>query len=457
MNKQFWGVKKNKSVFSLSPVQLIVFGYFLFVIIGAVLLSLPVSLNSGVRLSPIDALFTATSAISVTGLTVVSTPDTFSLFGRAILVFLLQIGGIGIMTLGTLFYVLIGNQVNLRNRMMIMADQNQNSMQGMVYLMLFIFKLAIAFEFIGTVILSTYFWAYYDMPILNALGSGLFHSVSGFTNAGFDLFGNSLWEYSGDYVIQFVIGVLLMAGAIGFPVLLELHDYIKARRNAGSFRFSLYTKLTSITFGLLLVAGFILILLYEMTGPLSGLPWHQKAAVALFNSLNTRSGGFSTFDVSAFGEATLLFFCLLMFIGGSPSSCGGGIRTTTFAVIILSMVSSLKGRSAVMIFQRELFDSDIVRAFSVFIVGIVLVFTSVILLLGSEPFSTTEIIFEACSAFGTAGLSMGITGQLSSMGKIIIIILMFIGRIGLISLLLLFRKHKKDSGYHFVKERVIVG
>lgn len=457
MNKKFWDVRKNKSVFFLTPVQLIVFGYFLFVIIGTVLLSLPASLNSGVRLSPIDALFTATSAISVTGLTVVSTTDTFSLFGRAILVFLLQIGGIGIMTLGTLLYVLVGNQVNLRNRMMIMADQNQTSMQGMVYLMLFIFKMAIAFELIGTVILSAYFWAYYDMPILNALGSGLFHSVSGFTNAGFDLFGNSLWEYSGDYVIQFIIGVLLMAGAIGFPVLLELHDYIKARRNARSFRFSLYTKLTTVTFGLLMLAGFILILLYEMNGPLSGLPWHQKAAVALFNSLNTRSGGFSSFDVSAFGEATLLFFCLLMFIGGSPSSCGGGIRTTTFAVIILSMVSSLKGRSTVRIFQRELFDSDIARAFSVFIVAIVLVFTSVILLLGSEPFSTAEIIFEACSAFGTTGLSMGITDKLSSMGKIIIIILMFIGRIGLISLLLLFRKPKKDSGYHFVKERVIVG
>jgi potassium uptake TrkH family protein len=457
LKRQWLGATKGNIFFSLTPVQLIVFGYFVFVMMGAVLLSLPFSLKPGVQLSPMDALFTATSAVSVTGLAVANTPDTFSLTGRIILVFLIQFGGIGIMTLGTLLYVLLGNQVNLRNRMMIMVDQNQTSMQGLVNLMLFIFKIAIAFELIGAVILTVYFWTYYDMSLLNAFGTGLFHSVSGFTNAGFDLFGSSLWKFSHDYLFQLVMSVLLMAGSIGFPVLLEIYAYIEAIRKGRNFRFSLYTKLTTVTFGLLLAGGFVFCLLSEMNGSLSGLPWYQKAAVSMFNSLNTRSGGFSSFDMRAFGEATLIFFCLLMFIGGSPSSCGGGIRTTTFAVVMLSLVSSLRGRSTVKIFHRELFDNDILKAFTVFMIAFVLVCASVILLLELEPFSATEIVFEVCSAFGTTGLSMGITGELSSPGKTIIIILMFIGRIGLVSLLLLFKKPRNEINYHFVKERVIVG
>ncbi|MFZ5642703.1 MAG: TrkH family potassium uptake protein [Bacillota bacterium] len=448
---------KNKLRLSLTPVQLIVLGYLFFAVAGTLLLSLPFSIQPGVDLSFIDALFTATSAISVTGLTVVSTPETFSLAGKVILVFLLHFGGIGIMTLGTLVFIIRGNQVNLRNRMMIMADQNQTSMQGMVKLMLFIFKVAIIIELLGALFFAAYMWAYYAVPVRDAVGLGIFHSVSGFTNGGFDLFGNSLMDFSHDYFLQGLLSVLLVAGAIGFPVLLEIYSYSKALRNRQRFRFSLYTRLTTITFGILAIAGFLFTFLFEMPGVLAELSWHQKISVAFFNSLNTRSGGFSSVDVAAFRDVTLIFFCFLMFVGGSPTSCGGGIRTTTFAVVFLSMLASLRGQNNVKVFRRELYEKDVMRAFTVLFIGLLLVFASTLILLQYEPISITEALFEVCSAFGTTGLSIGIAGDLSIMGKSVLIVLMFVGRVGIISLILMFQKRRTDEGFHFVKERINIG
>lgn len=459
MEKQqnvYLGSHKRKK-FTINPFQLIAIGYLLFALLGVVLLSLPVSLQPGVKFSLIDALFTATSAISVTGLTVVDTKDTFSPTGRIILAFLLQFGGIGIMTLGTLVFVMRGNQISLRERMMISVDQNQLSLQGMVNLMLFILKVAVLLELLGAMILTVHFMSKYQAPFASALSTGLFHGISGFTNAGFDLFGNSLQGFQQDYVVKSVIGLLLLAGAIGFPVLLELNSNIVSWRSRRKLRFSLYSKITTITFLALVLAGFVFVLLFEQNGILAGMPWQQKISVSLFQSLTTRNGGFSLVDVSTFNSATLLFFCLLMFIGASPSSCGGGIRTTTFAVLVLSMVSILRGRENVKVFRRELFQEDIIKALTVFFVAAMLVAAAVITLSAIENFSTMEILFEVCSAFGTTGLSMGITGSLSTAGKAVIILVMFIGRIGLITLLLLFRRRKPEDRYHYVKEHIIIG
>lgn len=447
----------KKTWLSITPVQLIVLGYLFFAVTGTILLSLPISLKPGKEISFIDALFTATSAVSVTGLTVISTADTFSIAGRVILAFMLQFGGIGIMALGTLIFILRGNQLSLRNRLLIKADQNQTSLQGMVLLTLFILKIAVILELLGTAIFTVHFITSYHMNFFNALGMALFHSISAFTNAGFDLFGNSLGDYQRDYLIQTVAGILLLAGAIGFPVLLELNSYLVARRKRRKFRFSLYTKITTFFFGVLLLAGFIVVLLFEVSGPLAGMPWHQKIAVALFHSLNTRNGGFSTIDISVLGNATLLFFSLLMFIGASPSSCGGGIRTTTFAVMLLTMVSFFRGQASVKVFHRELYQEDVLRAMVVFFLAAMLVFISVVVLMQFEPFNATDLIFETCSAFGTTGLSTGITGDLSTAGKLVIIFLMFVGRIGILSLLLLFHKRNAEEKYHFVKEHIIIG
>ncbi len=361
------------------------------------------------------------------------------------------------MTLGTLVYVLRGSQVSLRERLMIKADQNQTELQGMVMLMLFIFKVAIAFEILGALVLTIHFWQGYQVPLAEALGLGVFHGISGFTNAGFDLFGDSLRGFRQDYLVQGVLGILLLAGAIGFPVILELYSYLITRRRGRKYKFSLYTKLTTITFALLLVAGFLAVLLTEIPASLAGIPWHQKFSVAFFQSLTARSCGFSTVDVSVFQGTTLLFLCLLMFIGASPSSCGGGIRTTTFAVLALSVVGALRGRTQIKVFRRELYQEDVIRAFIVFFVAAMLVSGAVILLQAREPFQLTEVLFEVCSAFGTTGLSMGITEKLSVFGKTVIIFLMFTGRIGIVSLLLLFQQRRPADGYHFVKEHIIIG
>ena len=448
-------LKKNRV--QITPVQLIVLGYLTFAVLGTLLLCLPFSLRPGVRISFIDALFTATSAISVTGLTVVNTPETFSIVGKIILVFLFQIGGLGIMTLGTLVYVLTGSQVSLRERLLIKADQNQTELQGMVMLMLFIFKVAIAFEILGALVLTLHFWQGYRIPLAEALGLGVFHGISGFTNAGFDLFGDSLRGFGQDYLVQGVLGILLLTGAIGFPVIMELYSYLVSRRRGGKYKFSLYTKLTTITFALLLAAGFFAVLLTEATASLAGLPWHQKISVAFFQSLTARSCGFSTVDVSVFQGTTLLFLCLLMFIGASPSSCGGGIRTTTFAVLVLSVVGALRNRTQIKVFRRELYQEDVMRAFIVFFVAAMLVSGAVILLQAREPYQLTEILFEVCSAFGTTGLSMGITEKLSVFGKTVLIFLMFTGRIGIVSLLLLFQQRRPPDSYHYVKEHIIIG
>ncbi|MDD4237690.1 MAG: potassium transporter TrkG [Desulfotomaculaceae bacterium] len=441
----------------LTPLQFIVLGYLLFALLGAVLLSLPFALQPGVKINFIDALFTAASAVSVTGLTTVVIRNTFSLAGQTILAFLIQFGGIGIMSLGTLFFIMRGNQIHLRERLMIRADQNQMTLQGMVNLILFIFKVTILFELLGALILTFHFISIYHLPFLKALGIGLFHGISGFTNAGFDLFGNSLQDFQQDYIVKSVIGALLLAGSIGFPVLLEVYSNIRSWRKQRKLRFSLYTKITTITFGLLVIAGFIFIMLSEYTSGLAEMSWSQKIAVAFFQSLTARSGGFSSIDINVFSSSTLLFLCLMMFIGASPSSCGGGIRTTTFAVLLLSLTAYVKGKTNVKVFQRELYQEDIVKSLLVFFLAVMLVVVSVIALSAIENFSSTEILFEVCSAFGTTGLSMGISGELSDAGKAIILTIMLIGRIGLISLLLLFQARRPEDSFHYVKEHIIIG
>jgi len=448
---------KNLKYLSITPAQVIVLGYLFLDLLATSLLMFPFSLNPGVKLNFIDALFTATSAISVTGLTVVSTPDSFNFIGRVIIVLLMHFGGIGIMTLGTLLYILRGAKINLSIRLMMQFDQNQTSFSGMVRLMVFILKVAVVFEIIGTLILTIYFWQVYQMPLAKALGFGAFHSVSGFNNAGFDLFGNSLLNFTQDYFIQTVIAVLLLVGAIGFPALLELYLYIKALRSKSRFHFSLYTKITAVTFIVLLLLGFVVMLLVETSSSFSGLTWQEKISTAMFQSLSTRSGGFFTIEISTLNNATLMFFSLLMFIGASPSSCGGGIRTTTFTIAFLSILASFRGRNEVTVFGRELYPEDIVKAFTVFFIAGMIVLSAILLLTALEPFTVGQIVFEVSSAFGTTGLSTGITGNLSTLGKLTIIILMFIGRIGIISLLLFFQGKSAVRRIHLVKEKIIVG
>ncbi len=446
----------RKKLVKLSPAQLIIGYYLLAVSISTLLFSLPIATKKGFEWNFIDALFTAVSAVSVTGLTVVDTADVFSLPGYFILMFVLQFGGIGIMTLGTFFWLIVGKKIGLKERQLIMTDQNQTQLSGLVKLLIEIIKIFVIIEAIGAVILGIHFLNY-DMTFPYAMLNGLFLSISATTNAGFDITGFSMIPYQNDYFIQFVSILLLILGAIGFPVLIELKAFLSSSSRKYRFRFSLFTKLTSVTFFLLVAGGSLVIYLLEWNGFFSGKTWHESFFYSLFMSTNTRSGGLATMDVNQFSEATLLFMSILMFIGASPSSVGGGIRTTTLAIIILFLWNFARGRKSIKVFKREVHPDDVQKAAAVFMMGTLLCMFSVFILTITEDMSVTAITFEVCSAFGSTGLSMGVTPDFTNIGKIIIILLMFIGRVGITSFLYIIGRKEVTELYHYPKERIIIG
>nr|WP_078434604.1 TrkH family potassium uptake protein [Metabacillus halosaccharovorans] len=439
---------------SLTPVQLIVAYYFLAVSVSVLLLSLPVAHKPGVEFAFIDRLFTAVSAVSVTGLTTVSTAETFSVPGIFILAFVLQFGGIGIMTLGTFVWLIMGKKIGLKERQLIMADQNQVNLSGIVNLIRQIIVLILLIEFLGGLILGTYFLKYYP-TWQEAYLHGFFTSISATTNGGFDITGQSMIPFAHDYFIQFITMILIVLGAIGFPVLIEVKDFLfnKNKRH----RFTLFTKLTTITFFALILFGTIAIYILEYSHFFKGKEWHETFFYSLFQSTATRSGGLATMDVSLFTETTILILCALMFIGASPSSVGGGIRTTTFALNLLFLFHFARGHKSIKIFKRELHEADLNKSVVVTMMAFLICFTSVVILSITEPFPFVSILFEVCSAFGTTGLSIGITPELSIIGKIIIMILMFIGRIGILTFLYLLGTKEKKDNFHYPKERVIIG
>ncbi|MCM3165482.1 TrkH family potassium uptake protein [Peribacillus frigoritolerans] len=446
----------KKILSKLTPAQLIVGYYVLAVSISTVLLSLPVALKPGVEFGFMDALFTAVSAVSVTGLTVVSLPEVYNEVGYFILMFVLQFGGIGIMTLGTFFWLIVGKKIGLKERQLIMTDQNQSNLSGLVKLLIQIIQIFVVIEMIGALVLGIYFLNYFPDG-KEAFLNGLFLAVSATTNAGFDITGISMIPFKDDYFVQFITIILLTLGAIGFPVLIELKEFLSNKARTYKFHFSLFTKLTSVTFFSLIVGGTILIYLLEINGFFKGKNWHELFFYSLFMSSNTRSGGLATMNVSDFSEPTLLLLSILMFIGASPSSVGGGIRTTTLAIMILFLWNFMRGRRSIKVFKREIHPDDIRKATAVMIMGSLLCIMAVFILSITENFTLMQIIFEVCSAFGSVGLSMGITPDLSNTGKIVIMIIMFIGRVGITSLLYIIGHKEVTENFHYPKERVIIG
>ncbi|WP_134705176.1 TrkH family potassium uptake protein [Ammoniphilus sp. YIM 78166] len=442
----------------LSSVQIIILFYAFSVISASLLLYIPIFHKPGVELSLLDAFFTAISAISVTGLTVVSTVETFNVWGSILLTVLFQVGGIGIMALGTFLWILMGRSIGLEQRRWIAIDQNRSTLSGLVALMLTILKLALIIEFIGMMILGTYFYLFNYYPTWQtAYFHGFFSSISAFTNAGFDIFGDSLLQFADDYFVQTIHMLLMVLGAIGFPVLIEIKENWKNYRAKKRIQFSLFTKVTTLTYFSLLGIGAIVIYLLEQNSFFADKTWHEIFFYSLFNSVTSRSGGLATLDTNLLSEPTLLFISMLMFIGASPSSVGGGIRTTTFIIIILTIVTYMRGRSEIKIFHRELHPEDMKKAVIVFIFATNIVIVSIFFLMIVESFSLIQIVFEVTSAFGTCGSSMGITPHLSPYSKVLLMILMFIGRVGIIPFLLLLKRDEKKTGFHYPKERIIVG
>ncbi|MFJ5622563.1 TrkH family potassium uptake protein [Peribacillus loiseleuriae] len=443
----------------LSPAQIITGYYLMAVTISILLFSIPAVHKPGVEVAFIDTVFTAVSVVSDTGLTVFNISETYSVFGYFVIMIVLQFAGLGIMAISTFFWMILGRKIGLRGRRLIMVDHNQLALSGLVQLVREIIKLIILIELLGALILGVHFLNYYP-TWKEAFLHGLFASVTATTNAGMDITGQSLVPYASDYFVQLITIILIILGAIGFPVLIEVKEFLFRKKMdlENPFRFSLFTRLATSTYGILLVIGTILILLFEYQHYFKDMTWHKSFFYAFFQATTTRSAGLATMDITEFTMPTLLVMSVFMFIGGSPTSVGGGIRTTTFALNILFIYHFAKGNRDIKVFNRELHQDDIMKSLAITLLAIVMCFTSVVAISISDPrHQLMEIVFEVCSAFGTVGLSMGITPDLSIFGKFVLMILMFIGRIGLTSFLFIIGGKKKDANYHYPKERVIIG
>lgn len=445
----------RESLWRLTPAQVIVFYYFMAIAVSFILINLPGVYQQGVKISALDSLFTAVSAVSVTGLTTITIADTFTPFGLVMIMVVLQFGGIGIMSIGTFFWLLMKKRIGMRERQLIMVDHNQNNISGVVQLIREIVKTIFLIEVIGGLIFTVYIMKYYD-TFWEALLHGVFMSVSATTNTGFDITGESLAPYFDDYFIQIVTMTLIILGAIGFPVLIEVKSYFS--KKVPNFRFSLFTKITTATFGILLVFGALMIFILESFNSFKGMAWHEKIITSLFHSVSSRSAGLTTFDITQFSDATDLVISSLMFIGASPSSVGGGIRTTTLAIAVLFLVNFARGREVIHIFNRQIKLIDVFRSYAVILLaGFMVMMTLVILLITEPNIPMVALLFEITSAFGTCGMSLGITADLSVTGKTIIMALMFIGRVGLISFLFTLGGKTEKPHFHYPKERVIIG
>jgi trk system potassium uptake protein TrkH len=443
----------------VNPGRLLIIGYLAIILLGAVFLYLPIS-SPGI--TPIDALYTSTSAVCVTGLIVKDTATDFTLFGKIIILLLIQIGGLGYMTLSTAFFFFIGQKISLRDRLLVRESFNFLSYHNLRRFAFNVVRVTFSVEGIGTLLLFVYFLRH-NMPVKLAFGHAVFHAVSAFCNAGFSTFSNNLAGFSHTLFVPLVTSLLLICGGIGFIV---ISDFYKTYINKTIKHISLHTKTVLTTTAMLIAFGTLLILVLEWRSTLNGLPVLQKIVNAYFTAVTPRTAGFSLLNVSRLSYATSFFIIILMFIGASPGGTGGGIKTSTFSIILLQFKALLTGQSEVLLFKRRIEQNQIFKAFLIVGLAITWLLTSLILLLifNKSNLDIMSNIFELFSAFGTVGLSLGsrFASNLSAsydysvIGKLIIIITMIIGRVGVLTLATALIK-KKIITYTHPEGVILVG
>ena len=436
-----------------SPPKLLVLGFALIILLGAQLLRLPIASTAGTPTRWIDALFTATSATCVTGLAVADTGTYFTVFGQIVILVLIQIGGLGFMTMATLFAVVLKRRISLKERLVLQEALNQSSIEGIVRLVRKIVLYSLCIEAAGAVSFSLRFML--DMNPGRAVYYGIFHAVSFFNNAGFDIMGDfrSFTGYVGDLWVNLTSMLLIVLGGIGFVVLADLADYRKNRR------LSLHSKVALRMSGLLIVVGALVILAFEYTNSLTmgGLSFGEKLLSALFQAVTPRTAGANTLDISSLRQATQFIIIVLMFIGASPGSTGGGIKTTTFAALIGAVNTMMRGKEDVVLFRYRLAKERVYKALTVTLFALTLVIVAAMILSTTEDHHFLMILFEVTSAFGTVGLSMGLTTDLSLVGKIMIIAMMFIGRLGPLTLSYAIAPKPGRVLYRNAEGKIIIG
>ncbi|KAA9008686.1 Trk family potassium uptake protein [Paenibacillus spiritus] len=401
----------------------------------------------------VDALFTATSATCVTGLVVHDTATTFTIFGEVVILALIQIGGLGFMTMATLIAFVLRRRISLRERLLLQEAMNQGSMEGIVRLIRRVLVFALGIEAVGAVLLALR-WSS-DMPAGRAVYFGVFHSVSMFNNAGFDLFGHyrSLTGYAADPVVNLTVMLLIVTGGIGFIVLSELFEFRRTRR------LSLHAKVALSMTGVLIGIGALVILLFEYTNPrtLGSLNTGGQIWGALFQSVSPRTAGANTVDITGLRQATQFFIVILMFIGASPGSTGGGIKTTTFALMVGAVIAMLRGREDIVMFRYRLHPERVSKALTVTVVALLLIVGVSMGLSTTEDAPFLTVLFEATSAFATVGLSMGLTPELSVPGKVLISLTMFAGRLGILTLAYAVGPRRGRELYRHPEGKIIIG
>lgn len=442
-----------KKFYQLTPPQILALGFGFIILLGGVLLSLPISSKSGLGLDFIDALFTSTSATCVTGLVVADTGTYFSVFGQVVIMLLIQVGGLGFMTMSTLFAIVLRKRISLKERLILQEAMNQGSMEGIVRLIRKVIIYSVSIELTAALI-YTIRWSF-DMSIGKAAYFGAFHAVAMFNNAGFDLFGGfrSLTMYVDDPVVNLVTILLIILGGIGFIVLSDLIDYRKMRK------LSLHSKVVLSATSVLIVLGTVVVYVFEYSNPmtLGPLNWMGKIWGALFQSVTPRTAGANTVDIGAMRQATQFFIIILMFIGASPGSTGGGIKTTTFTTLIGAVIAMIRGKEDIVLFHNRLAKDRIYKAITLTIIALFLVVLVSMILSTTEDHSFLMILFEVTSAFGTVGLTMGLTSDLTTFGKIVIMLTMFAGRLGPLTLAYALGPKAEKELYRHPEGKIIIG
>ncbi|EOH92206.1 cation transporter [Enterococcus haemoperoxidus ATCC BAA-382] len=446
---------------NFSSIQIIVSYYVIMTVVSYLLFCLPFFREPGSHVSFIDMLFMAISTVSVTGLSTFDINSVFNDRGVILLEVLFQVGGLGIMMISTAFIILSKRRISLKQRQLIMTDMNQPKLSGIVRLIRITFTIILWFQVIFGTFFSIYFYfSGYYKTWPRAIFFGFYQSISAVTNSGFDVTGDSIIPFANDYLFLIVIMFLIFVGGIGFPVLMEVREWLffKKKKRGLPFRFSLFSKIAVLAFVILFIGGTILIYLLEKDHLFVGMGEIQRWITSMFYSMTTRNAGLQINDLGDFQVTTLMVFSLLMFIGCSPSSVGGGVRTTTVAIIGLYLYAFLKSEDKINVFGRRIDDDDVKKSIVVFMLSLIMCFFAVLFLTATEDHPLIAIIVEVASAFGTTGLSLGITSDLTTVGKLMIALLMFIGRIGMLYTLMLFvPKETRDIGYEYPSEKIIIG
>lgn len=425
----------------IRPVQYVVLGFLFVILVGSILLALPITHLEGVDVDYIDALFTATSAVSVTGLIAIDTADHFNVFGRFIIAILIQIGGLGVTSVGAAFILISQRKFGLRQRILLKEGLNVDGLGGVVRLVKSVLKMTLIIELVGFILSFIVFSQ--DYPFWSAIGISAFHSVAAFNNAGFDILGDlqNLIPYRDSLLLNLTTAGLIIAGGFGFVTISEI---LKKQHYK---KYSMNTKVVILMTISLLIIGTLLLKLTE------GFGWMDS----FFFSTSARTAGFSTISVGDFSQTGLLILMVLMFIGASPGSTGGGIKTTTFFAILMS-IKGISTNTPVTAFKRRIPAESLVKAFSIFILAISVICLNTFLVLVVQPeLKFLDVLFEVVSAIGTVGLSVGITPELNLLSKLIICLTMFIGRLGTLTIASVWAYRMAATTFNYPEERITIG